>query len=113
VFKCFTFFSSSLTNVFVYHCVKRNGFKFICCHNYLFFVLFSKYCFLISSAFLISFGGVFCVFFKIPCVATTKVSFPSALSQNEKSRYALLLYKVLNSQMKSFNFLKSSLSVTN
>ena len=50
-----------------------------------------KYAFLISSAFAISLGGVFWVFFINPCVAITRVFVPLSLSQKASSLYFTLL----------------------
>lgn len=57
----------------------------------LFFEL--KYAFLISSAFAISLGGVFGVFFINPCVAITRVFVPLSLSQ-KPAACILLCYRM-------------------
>ncbi len=85
---------SLLSNIFIFDIVERIKLFFL--HNHFFF-LSSKYLCLIFSAFVISFGGVFCVFFTIPWVVTIIVS--ASVSQKAKSRYIILLNNVLNSQI--------------
>lgn len=53
---------------FVHDIAERGQFKFF----HIVYLLSLKYSSLIASAFSISFLGVFCVFFTIPCVATIK-----------------------------------------
>ena len=72
-----------------------------------------KYLVLISSAFAISLGGVFCVFLIKPWVAMTNVSVPFTLSQKANSLYCMPPYWVRNSQISvSSSFLNSTGSIT-
>ena len=59
---------------------------------------------------LLAIFGVLPVFFSIPWVAIIRVFLLFDLSQKAKSRYWVLLYNVLNSQISSSSFLRSSLS---
>ena len=62
------FRSTYRTPYFVHDIAERGQFKFF----HIVYLLSLKYSSLIASAFSISFLGVFCVFFTIPCVATIK-----------------------------------------